>query len=203
MVAKIGPDHAISVQADVSKLGDIRKLVEQAVKKFGKIDVLVLNAGLLWQEGDLSSITEANFDQLFAANVRGPLFTVQAAIPHIPDEGRVLLFSTSLAAFSMITPNYLLYTATKGAVEQMTRVLAKDLGHRGITVNTIAPGPIGTDAYFVGKAEQMIQTQSNLAPAGRLGSPDEVANVITFIASDESGWINGQTLRINGGMTVG
>ncbi|KAA8650994.1 hypothetical protein EYZ11_004292 [Aspergillus tanneri] len=203
VVAEIGSDDAISVKADVSKLDDIRKLIDQTVERFSKIDILVLNAGLLWQAGDLMSITEDNFDRLFAANVRGPLFTVQAAAPHIPDGGRVLLFSTSLAGFSMITPNYLLYTATKGAVEQMTRVLAKDLGRRGITVNTISPGPIGTDAYFVGKTEQMVQMQSNMAPAGRLGKPEEVANVIAFISSDDSQWVNGQTLRINGGMTVG
>jgi 3-oxoacyl-[acyl-carrier protein] reductase len=103
----------------------------------------------------------------------------------------------------MVTPNYLLYTASKGAVEQMTRVLAKDLGRRGVTVNTIAPGPIGTDAYYVGKTEQMVQMQSNIAPAGRLGKPEEVANVVTFLAGEESSWVNGQTVRINGGMTVG
>ncbi|EHA25062.1 hypothetical protein ASPNIDRAFT_143500, partial [Aspergillus niger ATCC 1015] len=105
---------------------------------------------------------------------------------------RVILFSTSLAAFSMVTPNYLLYTASKGAIEQMTRALAKDLGQRKITVNTIAPRPIGTDAYFVGKTEQLVQMQTG-----------EIANIVAFIARDESLWVNGQTVRINGGMTVG
>jgi 3-oxoacyl-[acyl-carrier protein] reductase len=114
-----------------------------------------------------------------------------------------MLFSSSLTSHSMITPNYLLYAATKGAVEQMTRVLAKDLGKRNITVNTISPGPIGTDAYYVGKTEQMILMQSNLAPAGRLGEPEDVADVIAFIACDQSRWMNGQNIRINGGMTVG
>ncbi|KAL2864392.1 uncharacterized protein BJX67DRAFT_361537 [Aspergillus lucknowensis] len=203
VVAEIGADRAIAVQADVSKRADIARLVKETVDRFGKIDILVLNAGLLWQKGDLASITEEDFDRLFAANVRGPLFTVQEAEPHIPDGGRVLLFSTSLAAFSMIAPNYLLYTATKGAVEQMTRVLAKDLGRRGVTVNTIAPGPIGTEAYYVGKTEQMVQMQSNIAPAGRLGKPEEVASVVSFLAGEESQWVNGQTVRINGGMTVG
>ncbi|KAE8157562.1 hypothetical protein BDV40DRAFT_44625 [Aspergillus tamarii] len=203
VVKEIGSDHAIAIRADVSKGADIEMLVQQTVQRFGKIDILVLNAGLLWQTGDLTSITPSDFDNLFAVNVRGPLFTVQKAVPHIPDGGRILLFSSSLTVASMITPNYLLYTATKGAIEQMTRVLAKDLGRRGITVNTISPGPIGTDAYFVGKTEQMVQLQSNLAPAGRLGKPEEVANVIAFLASDESQWINGQNVRINGGMTIG
>lgn len=203
VVKEIGSDHAIAIRADVSKGAGIEMLVQQTVQRFGKIDILVLNAGLLWQTGDLISITPSDFDNLFAVNVRGPLFTVQKAVPHIPDGGRILLFSSSLTVASMITPNYLLYTATKGAIEQMTRVLAKDLGRRGITVNTISPGPIGTDAYFVGKTEQMVQLQSNLAPAGRLGKPEEVANVIAFLASDESQWINGQNVRINGGMTIG
>ncbi|KAL2810317.1 hypothetical protein BJX63DRAFT_402342 [Aspergillus granulosus] len=203
VVNEIGADRAIAIQADVSKKEDIARLIKETVDRFGKIDTLVLNAGLLWQKGDLLSIKEEDFDTLFAANVKGPLLTVQAAVPHIPDGGRIMLFSTSLAAFSMVTPNYLLYTASKGAVEQMTRVLAKDLGRRGVTVNTISPGPIGTDAYYVGKTEQMVQIQSNIAPAGRLGKPEEVANVVTFLASDESQWVNGQTLRINGGMTVG
>ncbi|KAL4864089.1 hypothetical protein BDV12DRAFT_176689 [Aspergillus spectabilis] len=203
VVSQIGSDRAIAVQADVSKRGDIARLVKETVERFGKIDILVLNAGLLWQKGDLMSISEEDFDKLFAANVRSPLFTVQEAVPHIPDGGRILLFSSSLTALSGILPNYLLYTASKGAVEQMTRVLAKDLGRRGVTVNTIAPGPIGTDAYYEGKTEQMVQMQSKLAPAGRLGKPEEVANVVTFLASDESQWVNGQTIRINGGLTVG
>ncbi|EAW11911.1 putative short chain dehydrogenase/reductase family oxidoreductase [Aspergillus clavatus NRRL 1] len=203
VVSEIGREHAIAVQADVSKREDIARLVKTTVDRFGKIDVLVLNAGLLWQKGDLLSITEQDFDTLFAANVRSPLFTIQEAAPHLTEGGRVMLFSTSLAAFSGVTPNYLLYAASKGAVEQMTRVLAKDLGRRGITVNTIAPGPIGTDAYFVGNNEQMVQLQSNLAPTGRLGKPEEVAAVVNFIASDQSQWVNGQTIRINGDMTVG
>jgi 3-oxoacyl-[acyl-carrier protein] reductase len=203
VVKKIGSDRAVAIQADVSKREDIARLIKETIDRFGKIDILVLNAGLLWQKGDLLNIKEEDFDSIFAANVKGPLFTVQEAAPYIPDGGRVMLFSTSLAAFSMVTPNYLLYTATKGAVEQMTRLLAKDLGRRLITVNTIAPGPIGTDTYYVGKTEQMVQLQSNLAPAGRLGTPEEVANVVVFVASDESSWINGQTVRINGGMTVG
>ena len=104
---------------------------------------------------------------------------------------------------SAITPNYLLYAATKGAVEQATRTLAKDLGRRGITVNTISPGPIGTDAFYEGKTEQLLKTISSWNPAGRIGKPEEVANAVLFVASSESSWMNGQNFRINGGMTVG
>ncbi|KAL4874233.1 hypothetical protein BJY04DRAFT_204213 [Aspergillus karnatakaensis] len=203
LVSQIGSDRSIAIQADVSKRDDITRLISETVARFGKIDILVLNAGLLWQQGDLASITEEDFDKLFSANVRSPLFTVQEAEKHIPDGGRVLLFSSSLTAVSAIMPNYLLYAASKGAVEQMGRVLAKDLGMRGVTVNTVAPGPIATEAYFEGKTEQMVQAQSRLAPAGRLGKPEDVAGVVVFLASEEGRWVNGQTVRVNGGMTVG
>ncbi|KAK9312378.1 hypothetical protein V1524DRAFT_439491 [Lipomyces starkeyi] len=203
VVREIGADRAISIKADVSKLDDIEVLIKQTIERFQKIDILVLNAGLLWQNGSLEAADEKTFDKLFGTNVKGPFFMVQMATPYIPEGGRVMLFSSSLTSHSMITPNYLLYAATKGAVEQMTRVLAKDLGKRNITVNTISPGPIGTDAYYVGKTEQMILMQSNLAPAGRLGEPEDVADVIAFIACDQSRWMNGQNIRINGGMTVG
>lgn len=203
VVNEIGADRSVAIKADVSKIDDIKELVREIVKQFGKIDILVLNAGLLWQNGSLNNIDEDAFDKIFQTNVKGPLFLVQEAAKHIPDGGRILLFSTSLTGVSMITPNYLLYVATKGAVEQMTRVMAKDLGKRGITVNTISPGPIGTSTYFVGKTDEMVKFQSGFAPAGRIGKPEEVADVITFLASDKSQWINGQNIRINGGMTVG
>ncbi|KAI9372255.1 hypothetical protein BJX61DRAFT_553028 [Aspergillus egyptiacus] len=204
VVSEIGSDRALAIQADVSKREDIARLIRETVDRFGgRIDILVLNAGLLWQRGDLMSIVDEDFERLFAANVRGPLVMVQEAVPFIPDGRRVVFFSTSLAGFSLVTPNYLLYAASKGAVEQMGRVLAKDLGRRGVTVNTIAPGPIGTEAYFEGKTEEMVKMQRNLAPAGRIGRPEEVAAVVGFLAGEESQWVNGQTIRVNGGMTVG
>lgn len=114
-----------------------------------------------------------------------------------------MLFSTSITASSSVQPGYLLYTATKGAIEQMTRVLAKDLGRRRITVNTISPGPTATDAFYVGKNEQIVDALRKVSPMNKLGEPEEIANVVAFIASPEAGWINGQNIRVNGGMTVG
>ncbi|KAH8692704.1 putative short chain type dehydrogenase [Talaromyces proteolyticus] len=203
VVKEIGANRSVAIKADVSEINEIMDLIQQVVKKFGKIDIVVLNAGLLWQNGALNNIDENAFDKIFQTNVKGPFFLVQEAAKHIPDGGRILLFSTSLTSVSMITPNYLLYVTTKGAVEQMTRVMAKDLGKRGITVNTISPGPISTDTYFVGKTEEMIKLQRTFAPANRIGKAEEVADVITFMASKKSQWINGQNIQINGGMTVG
>jgi 3-oxoacyl-[acyl-carrier protein] reductase len=203
VVSEIGSDKAIAIQADMTDPEQSKKLIKQAVDKFGKIDILVLNAGLLWQNGALADVSPEDFDKLFAANVKGPFFMVKEAAPYIPSGGRVFLFSSSLTALSAIMPNYLLYAATKGAVEQMTRVLAKDLGKKGVTVNTISPGPIGTDAYYMGKSEQLVNLQKGLSPMGRLGKPEEVAGVISMVSGEEGAWMNGQNLRINGGMTVG
>ncbi len=114
-----------------------------------------------------------------------------------------MLFSSSLTAASTITPNYLLYVSTKGAIEQMTRALAKDLGRRKITVNTISPGPIATDAFYEGKTEQIVKTMEGFHPQGRVGQPEEVAKAVVFVASDDSSWMNGVNFRVNGGMTVG
>lgn len=121
----------------------------------------------------------------------------------MPDGGRIIFFSSSLTAASTIMPNYLLYAATKGAIEQMSRVLAKDLGKRNITVNTISPGPTATDAFYEGKPEKVVSMISGWAPANRVAKPEEIANTVVFIASSESSWVNGQNLRVNGGMTVG
>lgn len=112
--------------------------------------------------------------------------------------GRVFFFSSATTKFSGVPPNYLIYTATKGAVEQMTRVLAKDLGAKGINVNSIAPGPTDTDLFRAGKSEQLIQFFANLHPQKRIPQPDEIAPIVAFLSRDEAGWINGQTIYING-----
>ena len=112
--------------------------------------------------------------------------------------GKVVLFSTSLTHASVIPPNYLIYAATKGAVEQMMRVLAKDLGARGINVNSVAPGPIDTDLFRKGKTEERIHFFTGLHPQNRLGQPEEVSNVVSFLVSDEASWVSGQTVPVNG-----
>jgi 3-oxoacyl-[acyl-carrier protein] reductase len=121
----------------------------------------------------------------------------------MPSGSHVVLLSTSLCAASTITPNYLLYVSTKGAIEQMNRVLAKDLGRKGIVVNTIAPGPTGTELFYKGKSDQLVKTIASWNPFQRLGTPEDIARAIAFMSGDGSGWVNGQVLRVNGGMTVG
>ncbi|KAL2161726.1 hypothetical protein VTH06DRAFT_8288 [Thermothelomyces fergusii] len=201
LVAKIGADRALAVQADASKIGDIEKLVAAAVEKFGKIDIVMPNAGIM-EMYDLARATEAAFDRHFDLNVKGALFLVQKAVPHIPAGGRVVFVSTGLNTASSVAPGYLLYVATKGAVDQMVRALSKDLAARGITVNAVAPGPTGTDFFYRGKSEQLLDVLRKGSPFGRFAEPEEIASVVAFLAGEDSRWVSGQVLRVNGANMV-
>lgn len=116
------------------------------------------------------------------------------------NSGRIVFFSTSLTVVSQIAPAYLLYNATKGAIEQMTRVMSKDLAAKGINVNCVAPGPTATELFLKGKSEEMIKGIGSTNPHGRIGEPDEVADAVTLLCGEQSRWVTGQILRINGGM---
>jgi 3-oxoacyl-[acyl-carrier protein] reductase len=118
----------------------------------------------------------------------------------MPSGSRIILFSTTLCAASTITPNYLVYASSKGAIEQMTRVLSKDLARKGIMVNCVAPGPTATDLFIKGKSEQLLKMIAGFNPQGRIGTPEEIADVTSFLAGEGSKWVTGQVLRVNGGM---
>ncbi|KAI0832071.1 NAD-P-binding protein [Trametes gibbosa] len=196
-----GPGKAIIFKGDAGSLKDNKCLVDETLKTFGRLDILVLNAGVM-DRGTLNDVTEENYAKQFDTNVKGPLFLVQTAAKHMTAGARIIFFSTSVAHMSNVQPNYLVYAATKGAVEQLTRVLAKDLGARGITVNTVAPGPIDTDLFRIGKTEQEINFFKGLHPSKRLGTAEEVGNAVAFLVSDGASWVNGQTLLVNGGIAV-
>ncbi|TGJ82057.1 hypothetical protein E0Z10_g6703 [Xylaria hypoxylon] len=194
-------DRALVVQADASSPAQMQDLVERTVAKFGRIDIIVANAGTMPLQ-DLEHVTESTFDSTFALNVKGPFFLTQAASPHMMPGGRVIFISTGVAKASGVLPAYGLYAATKGAVEQLTRVFAKDLGREGITVNAIAPGPTDTELFREGKSEAMIRGIASANPFNRLGSPSEIAEVVAFIASPESSWVSGQIIGANGAAFV-
>ncbi|KAK4672714.1 hypothetical protein QC763_0006640 [Podospora pseudopauciseta] len=197
-----GPSRLLAIQADASKLDHIDKLVHAAVDRFGKIDIVVPNAGIMGMV-DLAHATEDSYDAHFNLNVKGALFLVQKALPYFPPEGgRVIFISTGLNTASGVSPGYLIYVATKGAIDQMTRALSKDLAKRNITVNAVAPGPTGTDLFFEGKSEQIVNFLKNQSPFGRLGEPQEIADVILWLASEESKWVSGQIIRVNGANMV-
>ena len=215
VVKLIGTDKAAAIQADASKVSDIEALVQQTVKVFGKIDILIPCAGML-PMSPLEATTEELFDKIFALNVKGPYFLAQVhsslvhcrslltssqkATPHMPEGSHIVLISTTLTAASTVMPPYLPYLATKGAIEQMVRVLSKDLGRKGICVNAVSPGPTGTELFLKNQNEQTIKMLSSLNPRGRIGEPEEIADSIAFLASSDSRWVLGQNLRVNGGM---
>jgi len=199
VVALIGPENALAVRADVANVEDIDRLVDDTVQKFGRIDIVIACAGTMLLN-ELEKVTEAEFDTTFALNVKGPLFLAQRAVPHMKSGGRIVLFSTTLAAASTVTPNYLAYCSSKGAVEQMTRVLSKDLARKGIMVNCVSPGPTKTDMFVQGKSEQLLKIIAGFNPQNRIGEPEEIAGVVAFLCGPGSTWVTGQNVRVNGGM---
>ncbi len=150
----------------------------------------------------LSTTTEAAFDAHMDLNVKGPLFLVQKAAPHIRPGGRVIFVSTGLNTATGLSPAYLLYVASKGAVDQMVRALSKELAPRGITVNAVAPGPTGTELFYKGKSEELLGMLRKGSPFGRFGEPEEIADVVAFLAGEGSRWVSGQVLRVNGANMV-
>lgn len=188
---------ALALQADVSKTADIQSLFDQTLDKFGKVDILVNNAGINFYKL-ITDVTEEDFDKIFAVNVKGTYFACQQAAKRMSDGGRIINFSSTTTA--LMLPTYSAYVATKGAVEQITRVLAKELGGRGITVNVVSPGPTDTELFMTGKTEEQLNRFAQMAALGRLGEVQDIADVVAFLVSDDARWITGQNIRVNGGM---
>jgi len=187
---------AVAVQADVSKAGDVHRLFDESVEKFGKVDILVNNAGIPLYKM-VAEITEEEFDRIMATNIKGVFLTCKQAARGMSDGGRIVNVSSSVTG--LMLPTYVAYAATKGAVEQMTRHLAHELGRRGITVNAVSPGPTDTELLGEGAVEPQKQEFSQAAALGRPGEPTDIADVVTFLVTDEARWITGQNIRVNGG----
>lgn len=199
VIEKIGGDRALAIKGDASSIPFLEDLVKQTVDKFGKIDIVIPCAGIL-PMNNLESTSEAIFDYCFALNVKGPYFLVQKAVPHMSAGSRVILLSTTLNVASTVTPNYLLYNASKGAIDQMARVMSKDLAAKGIMVNAVAPGPTATELFLKGKPGPLLKTIASGNPQGRLGEPEDIADVMVFLCGPGSRWLTGQRIPVNGGM---
>ncbi|WP_449621887.1 SDR family oxidoreductase [Robertmurraya sp. Marseille-Q9965] len=188
--------EATAIQADLSTVSGVESLFTNTLATYGKIDILINNAGLM-QTQTLSEITEEDFDKQFSLNVKGTFFACQQALKLMEPNGRIINFSTSVLGQMFL--GYSVYAGTKGAVEQFTRQLAKEFAVKKITINAIAPGPVNTELFNVGKTEQQIEGMKKSIAFGRIGEPDDIANVIDFLVSEKSEWITGQTIRVNGG----
>jgi 3-oxoacyl-[acyl-carrier protein] reductase len=189
--------RAILVKADVSKADEVSRMFEVAEKEFEGVDVLVNNAGILL----LSSIATTDdtvFDRQIAVNLKGTFNGLREAAKRLRDGGRIINFSTSVVGLKLET--YGVYAATKAAVETLTAILSKELRGRSITVNAIAPGPTATDLFLHGKSQELIDRMAKMNPLERLGTPQDIAAAVSFLAGPDGGWINGQVLRANGGM---
>jgi 3-oxoacyl-[acyl-carrier protein] reductase len=188
--------EAVAIKADISKVAEVEKLFKETINKFGKINILINNAGVM-KTVPLLDLTEEEFDRHYEINVKGTFFACKEAMKSMENNGRILNFSTSVAGAMM--HGYSLYASTKGAVEQITRQLAKEFGPKQITINAIAPGPVNTELFTNGKTEELIEGMKNLNAFKRLGEVEDIANVVEFLISDKAQWVTGQTLRVNGG----
>jgi len=198
VVAEInsGGGRAIAVQADVAKPADVETLFKQTLDAFGTIDVVVHTAGIMpllpISGGDVET-----FDKVIATNLRGTFLVLGQAAQHVPAGGRIIAFSSSVIAKSF--PTYGPYIASKAGVEGLVRVLANELRGRNITVNAVAPGQVETALFLKGKSDALIDELKKMNPLERLGQPEDMANLVSFLAGPEGGWINAQVLRANGG----
>jgi 3-oxoacyl-[acyl-carrier protein] reductase len=190
---------ALAVQADVADPTAVKAMFDAAIAAFGRVDVLVNNAGIMPAAlPHLADTDDQTFDRLFAVNVKGTFNTLREAAHRLQHGGRIVNFSTSVIGLGL--PGYAVYGATKGAVEVMTNIMAKELRGKNISVNAVAPGPTATGLFLNGKSEEVIQRMSKMAPLERLGTPEDIAAAVVFLASADGAWINGQTLRANGGL---
>lgn len=188
--------EAIALKADVGNEADVQQLFAATLKAFGGVDVVVNNSGIMpltpIGKGDV-----ATFDKVIQTNLRGTFLVMAQAAQHVSSGGRIIAFSSSVLARSF--PSYGPYIASKAGAEGLVHVLANELRGRNITVNAVAPGPVGTELFLSGKSPEQVSELAKLSPLERLGEPDDIANVVSFLAGPDGGWVNSQVLRANGG----
>ena len=182
-------------KADIGRVKEVEDLFDRVQEQFGGIDILINNAGIM-QNTPIEGVTEAEFDLVFNTNVKGLFFCCQQAAKQMRSGGRIINIGTSVT--KVMLPNYGTYAASKGAVEQITRVLAKELGAKNITVNTVSPGPTDTELFRKGKSVEQIASLSSMSAFNRLGQPDDIARIVAMLCSEEAAWVSGQNLFANG-----
>ena len=188
---------ALALPANLSDISQLRALFAEVETRFGRLDILVNNAGMLLTT-PIAEMAEQEYDELMALNVKSVFFACQEAAKRMADGGRIINISSTVTA--MLLPAYGAYAASKGAVDQITRVLAKELGAREITVNSLSPGPTDTALFRRGKSEEQILAMAGMAAMGRIGTPGDIADAVSLLVREEAGWISGQNIYANGGM---
>ena len=190
---------AVAIKADVAVPAQVAALFDQATTLFGGVDILVNNAGII-QPG-LTMLVDTDdglFDRLVSINLKGTFNTMRIAARKLRSGGRIVNFSSSVKTLAL--PGYSVYAATKAAVETMTNIFAKELRGRNIAVNAIAPGPTATDLFLKDKTPEQIEHLAKMPPMERLAQPEDISNVVAFLVGPDAGWVDGQTLRVNGGI---
>jgi 3-oxoacyl-[acyl-carrier protein] reductase len=189
--------RTLVAQADIQDPEAVRKMFDGAEAALGGVDVLVNNAGIM-RLAPLAESSDDLIDSQIAINLKGSIHTMREAARRLRAGGRIINLSSSVVG--LLQPTYAIYAATKAAVEAMTHVLSKELRGRQITVNAVAPGPTATALFLDGKSQAVIDQIARLAPMERLGQPEDIANVVAFLAGSDGAWVNGQVLRVNGGI---
>ena len=191
--------RAIALQGDVANASDCARLFDATEAQFGGVDIVINNAGVI-QPGTtmLADTDDALYERIFAINTRGTFNMLRLAATRMRANGRIVNFSSSVIGLAL--PGYAIYAGSKAAVETFTNIFAKELRGKGISVTAVAPGPTATDLFMEGKTPELVERLGKMAPLERLGTPDDIAGTVAFLVGPQGAWVNGQTLRVNGGI---
>ena len=194
---KASGGESLVVQADLRISTEVHRLFDETIAHFGRVDILINNAGVLLFK-KFSEISDEDFDRVMDSNVNGVFYALREASTRLSDGGRVVTVSSTVTR--MLLPKYGAYAASKGAIEQLTRVFAKEMGERGITANIVSPGPVNTELFTTGKTEQDIERISAMSVLNRVGETVEIAELVLFLVSNKAGWVTGQNISASGGI---
>ena len=194
---KASGGESLVVQADMRISTEVHRLFDETIEHFGRVDILINNAGVLIFK-KFSEISDEEFDRVMDSNVKGVFYALREASTRLSDGGRVVTVSSTVTR--MLLPKYGAYAASKGAIEQLTRVFAKEMGERGITANIVSPGPVNTELFTTGKTEQDIERISAMSVLNRVGETGEIAELVLFLVSNKAGWVTGQNISASGGI---